>query len=210
MNFSRLTKLGIRALSEVAHRLLIFWRLARANLTIFLFWRLLPASTVIYGRIQILHRPCRFSIGPRGRLGDGLYLATSQTSTIVAGSDVTINLGCVMVAMERISIGDRVAIAEYVTIRDQEHRFAQGLGVREQGYNVAAVEIGDNVWIGRGVYIGPGTKIGKDCIVGANSVVRGNFPDGVLIAGTPAVVKRRLSPTPTPPTDTEAGTFPVE
>ena len=120
----------VRAASEVLHRTAVLFRLTIANLTTFCFWRPLPLSTTIYGRLRILHRPCRFSIGPRGHLGDGLYLATSPTSTITAGADVTINLGCVMVAMERIAIGDRVAIAEYVTIRDQEHRFAKGMGVR--------------------------------------------------------------------------------
>lgn len=192
MNAADFVSLGVRALSEVVHRIFVLWRLTFANLTIFCFWRPLPLSTIIYGRLRILHWPCRFSIGPRGRLGDGLYLATSRTSTITAGADVTINLGCVMVAMDSITIGNRVAIAEYVTIRDQEHRFAKGMGVRDQGYTVAPVEIGDNVWIGRGVYIGPGSRIGANSIVGANSLVRGMFPEGVLIAGTPAVVKKRL------------------
>ena len=68
-----------------------------------------------------------------------------------------------------------------------------------QGYNVAPVEIGDNVWIGRGAYIGPGSKIGANSIVGANSLVRGTFPEGVLIAGTPAVVKKCLFPEDTVP-----------
>jgi len=186
--------LVIRAMSEAFHRTGVLWRLTFANLTTFCFWRPLPLSTTIYGKLRILHRPCRFSIGPRGRLGDGLYLATSRSSTITAGADVTINLGCVMVAMDRITIGNRVAIAEYVTIRDQEHHFAKGKGVRDQGYRTAPVEIGDNVWIGRGVYIGPGSRIGANSIIGANSLVRGTFPEGVLIAGTPAVVKRRLFP----------------
>lgn len=123
-----------------------------------------------------------------------MYLATSRTSTITAGADVTINLGCVMVAMDRITIGDRVAIAEYVTIRDLEHRFAKGVGVRDQGYTVAPVEISGNVWIGRGVNIGPGSKISAFSIVGANSLVRSTFPEGVLIAGTPATVR---APCPT-------------
>lgn len=192
MSAGGLVAFSVRAVSEVLHRIGVLWRLTFANLTTFCFWRPLPLSTTIYGKLRILHRPCRFSIGPRGRLGDGLYLATSRTSTITAGADVTINLGCVMVAMDRITIGDQVAIAEYVTIRDQEHRFAKGNGVRNQGYNVAPVEIGDNVWIGRGVYIGPGSKIGANSIVGANSLVRGAFPEGVLIAGTPAVVKKHL------------------
>ncbi|MEP5151427.1 acyltransferase, partial [Planktotalea sp.] len=92
-----------------------------------------------------------------------------------------------------IKIGDRVAIGEQVSIRDQQHIHTIGKGVRDQGFEVAPVMIGANTWIGRGVFIGPGTRIGKDCIVAANSVVHGEFPDGVLIAGAPAKVRKSLS-----------------
>ena len=64
--------------------------------------------------------------------------------------------------------------------------------MREQGYKVAPIKVGRNVWIGRGVYIGAGAVIGDDCIVGANSVVHGQFPAGSLIAGAPATVRRNL------------------
>jgi acetyltransferase-like isoleucine patch superfamily enzyme len=87
-----------------------------------------------------------------------------------------------------------VAVGEMVSIRDQEHIFIPGQGVRGQGFKVEPVEIGDFTWIGRGVFIGPGTRIGKNCIVAANSVVHGTFPDGVLIAGAPAVVKKLTAP----------------
>jgi acetyltransferase-like isoleucine patch superfamily enzyme len=168
------------------------FRLAWLNLTTFAFHKPLPASTIVYGKVRVLHRPCRFEIGSGCRLGDGLYLATTLSSKIQLGRDVSVQLGCTMVATESITIGDHVAIAEYVTIRDQEHRFRPGYGVRRQGYNSAPVTLGDNCWIGRGAYIGPGTTIGKNSIVGANSVVRGTFPDGVLIAGAPAVIKKVL------------------
>lgn len=187
--------LTVRAVSHGAHIVGRTLRLVRLNLTTFAFHKLLPSSTIVYGAVRVLHRPCRFEIGPGCRLGDGLYLATSLTSTIRLGRDVTVQLGCTMVATNTITIGDHVAIAEYVTIRDQEHIFRPGYGVRGQGYNSAPITIGENCWIGRGAYIGPGTTIGKDSIVGANSVVRGTFPEGVLIAGAPAVIKKTLATT---------------
>jgi acetyltransferase-like isoleucine patch superfamily enzyme len=186
----------VRSLSEISHILLRSLRLIYYNLTCFMFFRSLPWSTVVYGKIRLLHRPCRLSIGRNCRIGDGTYFATSRTATIETGDDVTINLGCVFVSMERISIGSHVAIGEYVSIRDQAHNFAPGHGVRDQGYKVAPVEIGSNVWIGRGAFIGPGTRIGDNCIVGANSVVHGEFPPGVLIAGAPAVAKIELARSP--------------
>ena len=132
-------------------------------------------------------------MGKQCRIGDGVYFATSSTSEINVGNEVNINLGCVIVSIEKIVIGDRTSIAEYVSIRDQEHNFSVGAGTRGQGFSSAPVIIGKNVWIGRGSYIGPGTIIGDNSIVAANSVVSGIFPPGVLLAGAPAKIKRELA-----------------
>lgn len=56
--------------------------------------------------------------------------------------------------------------------------------------------IGDNTLIGIQSVVLNRAKIGNNCIVGAGSVVPEgkSYPDGVLILGSPAVVKRELSP----------------
>ena len=180
----------IGGICVILHLLIKQQRLLYYNLRAFIWHRPAPWSTTIYGRLKFSHLPCRVSIGQRCGLGDGLFLSTGRTASITIGDDVSINTGCLLVASERITIGANTAIGEYVSIRDQAHRFAPGHGVRGQGFDIAPIEIGENVWIGRGVFIGPGTRIGANSIVAANSVVHGVFPDGVLIAGAPAKVKR--------------------
>lgn len=184
---------AVRAVSHLlhwlAHRLRWLW----ANLTTFVWHSPLPWSTTVYGRIRVLHRPVRLRIGKRCRIGDCTYFATSLTSTIEMGDDVTMNQGCVFVAVDRIRIGDNTAIAEYVSIRDQAHNTSSTSGVRGQGFKTSEVEIGRNVWIGKGAYIGAGTVIGDNCVVGANSVVHGEFPANALIVGAPAKVKRLMN-----------------
>ncbi|MBK7615231.1 MAG: gamma carbonic anhydrase family protein [Burkholderiales bacterium] len=56
--------------------------------------------------------------------------------------------------------------------------------------------IGDGSLIGIGAVVLNGAKIGKHCLVGAGALVTEGkeFPDGSLIVGSPAVVKRALSP----------------
>ncbi|MEQ1594838.1 MAG: gamma carbonic anhydrase family protein [Casimicrobium sp.] len=56
--------------------------------------------------------------------------------------------------------------------------------------------VGDGSLIGIGAVILNGAKIGKNCLVGAGALVTEGkeFPDGSLIVGSPAVVKRELSP----------------
>jgi len=56
--------------------------------------------------------------------------------------------------------------------------------------------IGDNSLVGMGSTILNHAKIGANSIVGANSLITEGkeFPDGVLIVGSPARVARKLSP----------------
>ncbi|NDY92956.1 gamma carbonic anhydrase family protein [Ideonella livida] len=56
--------------------------------------------------------------------------------------------------------------------------------------------IGDGSLIGIGAVVLNGARIGRHCLVGAGALVTEGkvFPDGVLIVGSPAVVKRELSP----------------
>jgi acetyltransferase-like isoleucine patch superfamily enzyme len=80
-----------------------------------------------------------------------------------------------------------------VLIWSTNHKyFGSGRPILRQGYTKAPVCIGDNVWIGGGAIVLPGTNIGCDVVVGAGSVVRGEIPPGVLVAGVPAVVKRKI------------------
>ena len=55
--------------------------------------------------------------------------------------------------------------------------------------------IGDASLIGMGSTILNGAKIGKHCLIGAGSLVTQNtvIPDGMLVMGSPAKVKRPLT-----------------
>ena len=53
-----------------------------------------------------------------------------------------------------------------------------------------AVVINSNTWIGTRVLIMPGVTVGSHSIVGGGSVVTKNVPEGVLVAGSPANIKK--------------------
>ena len=57
-------------------------------------------------------------------------------------------------------------------------------------------ELGDNTLVGIGSTILNGARIGRNCLIGAHSLIteRKQFPEGVLILGSPAKVVRELSP----------------
>ncbi len=57
----------------------------------------------------------------------------------------------------------------------------------------APVKIGDNVWVGARAVILPGVTIGNNVVVAAGSVVNRDVPDNVVVAGVPAVIKKRIT-----------------
>jgi acetyltransferase-like isoleucine patch superfamily enzyme len=175
----------------------LFWHLKGALLRLLspLFFRSIGRGTQFTGRVRLPLPFREIDIGARCMIGHDVYFQAGRASEIVLGDDTSLNTGCHLIASERITIGRNVAIGEYVSIRDQEHRFAPGSGVRGKGFRISPVTIEDNVWIGRGAYIGPGTHLRSGSIVGANSVVSGDFPPNVLIAGAPATIRRSILPT---------------
>ena len=97
-----------------------------------------------------------------------------------------------------ISIGRDVLISSNCSIFSITHRtdaLDQGLLFRDTQLP-APVSIGDNVWIGTGARILPGVSIGANTIVGAGSVVTRSIPGGVVVAGIPAKVIRKLEGAP--------------
>lgn len=54
------------------------------------------------------------------------------------------------------------------------------------------ITVGDRVWCGVNVTILAGVTIGDDVIIAAGSVVVSNVPSGCVVAGVPAVVRKRL------------------
>lgn len=55
------------------------------------------------------------------------------------------------------------------------------------------ITVGDNVWFGGGVSVLPGVTIGSNVVVGAGSVVVRDIPSGVVAAGNPCKVLRKIT-----------------
>ena len=53
--------------------------------------------------------------------------------------------------------------------------------------------MGDDVWFGGQVAVIPGVNIGSDVVIGAGSVVTRDIPSGVVAAGNPCRVLRKIT-----------------
>lgn len=83
-----------------------------------------------------------------------------------------------------IEIGCNVTLAPRVHILAHDASTKRELGYTKLGYT----KIADDVFIGAGSVILPGITIGKGSIIGAGSVVTKDIPQGVVVAGNPAMV----------------------
>ncbi len=72
----------------------------------------------------------------------------AKGGVIDIGRDGSIGQGTIIVCCSRISIGAKALIAEYVTIRDQDHEFEADRPAADSGMRIGAIHIGNNVWIG--------------------------------------------------------------
>jgi hypothetical protein len=132
----------------------------------------------------------RIELGERVTLGAGTRIE-SRGGRITVGSDVFVGDGCVVVSCDSIEIGAGTQIAEYVVIRDQDHRM-HGAPLRSSGFETSPVSIGSDCWLGAKVTVLRGARIGDGTVIGAHSLVKGGIPGRTLAVGCPARVVRRL------------------
>jgi maltose O-acetyltransferase len=94
----------------------------------------------------------------------------------------------------RVTIGSRCDIGPGVWMITGSHEL--GPMVRRAGKGTSRpIVIGDGCWIGaRSILVG-GATVGAGSVVGAGALVlAGDYPPNVLLAGVPAVIKKKLSP----------------
>jgi acetyltransferase-like isoleucine patch superfamily enzyme len=130
------------------------------------------------------------------RIGKGVTISdhvkiVTQGARVVIGDGVFIGSGALIVAREGIEIGNDSLVAEYVVIRDQDHR-TDSRPIRDAGYRVMPIRIGCDVWIGSKASILRGASVGDRSVIGAHALVKSHIPDDMLAAGVPARVIKRV------------------
>lgn len=98
---------------------------------------------------------------------------------------------------DTITLGDQSNIQDGSVLHvDENAPLTLGKGVTI-GHKVMlhSCDIGDYSLIGMNAVVLNGAKIGKYCIIGAGAVVKEGMqiPDGSLVVGAPAVIKRQIT-----------------
>ena len=130
-------------------------------------------------------------IGAATRIDDGARVVV-QRGRLIIGQDCLIGRGSGIECLEELIIGDGTLIAEYVMIRDQDHRHEGEGRLDGKGMITAPIKIGHDCWLGakctitRGVEIAPHSVIAANAVVTRSALVRG------IYGGVPA---RLIKPT---------------
>jgi maltose O-acetyltransferase len=155
---------------------ILFWILPPSRL--FLFRRIclklaqveIGKNVSVCGRGLIYGRG-RLRIGNNTWLSPGVIVYTHLNAPIEIGSNCDIGPG-----VEFITGGHLI-----------------GGPSRRAGEGTAkTIVVNNGCWIGAGARILGGVSIGKGAVVAAGSLVIHNVPENVLVAGVPAVVKKKL------------------
>ena len=114
-------------------------------------------------------------------------------SKLSIGKNVSINRNCILHAGGAITIGDDVLIGPNVVVYSQNHNFSkENLLIREQGYTLKAVSIGNNVWLASNTVVLPGVSICSDVVIGAQSLVSKSIDKPGVYAGNPLTFIKEL------------------
>lgn len=107
------------------------------------------------------------------------------------GENVYFNVGCVVLDVMQVKIGQNVLFGPGVHIYTATHPLEAEQ--RRTGLESGkAVFIGDDAWIGGRVVICPGVRIGAGSVIGTGSIVTRDIPSGVVAAGNPCKVIRKI------------------
>lgn len=108
------------------------------------------------------------------------------------GKNFFANHNCIILDGAKVVFGDNIFIAPNCGFYTAGHPIDSEQ--RNQGLEYAyPITVGNNVWIGAHVVVLPGVTIGDEVVIGAGSVVNKDIPSGVIAAGNPCKVIRKIT-----------------
>jgi len=146
--------------------------------------RRMPGSTIRLGKRCVFNSRSEYN---RIGINHACILSTLRDEAVIVIGDECGFSGTTLGCEKSITLGKRVRCGANTVITDTDwHTDDPRTSPPE------AVVIEDDVWLGLNVVVLKGVTIGKGSIIGANSLVTRSIPAGVMAAGDPAKVLKRI------------------
>jgi maltose O-acetyltransferase len=121
-----------------------------------------------------------------------IFLTTLNAAAVIdIGDNVRLN-GCDIQSAVSVTVGDGCILGSCVVVDTDYHSIDVSRRRPEAEPETRAVVIGENVWVAGRATVLKGVTIGADSVVGYGAVVTTDVPAGVVVAGNPARVVRKL------------------
>jgi putative colanic acid biosynthesis acetyltransferase WcaF len=132
-----------------------------------LFGAKIGKGVIIRPSVRVTY-PWKLEIGDRAWVGDYAELYT----------------------LDRITIGEDAVVSQYSKLVTGSHDFDRPT------FDMVTkpIVIEKQAWVAADCFIAPGVTVGKGAVVLARSLVTRDVPEFMVVAGQPAVVKRRRGP----------------
>lgn len=152
---------------------------------------LLPRGPGVQLARAFLFKMAGVKVGRRVKIKKGFILEPFGFSkNLTIGEGTFINTNCRVACRSEVSLGSLCAIGPNVLFETVNH-----VKRESGGWNTVSepIKVGNEVWIGASSIILPGVSIGDGSIVAAGSVVNKDIPAGVICAGVPAKIIKKVS-----------------
>jgi sugar O-acyltransferase (sialic acid O-acetyltransferase NeuD family) len=127
----------------------------------------------------------------------GVLTTTKSPNASIGSFGVTIGKGCNILNQSVLSSDVTIglcAIIYYNAVLTHDVRIGDYVEISPGAILLGRSVIGDYSQIGSHATILPDVILGQNVIVAAGAVVTKNVPDNCMVAGVPAVIKKRLEP----------------
>ncbi|RKF18902.1 acyltransferase [Alginatibacterium sediminis] len=154
----------------------------------------------LYGGIPLLGEGLVMQIGDDCRISAHTTFSgrseQGKPARLSIGNNVDIGWQCTIAVGTKVTIADNVRIAQGCFIAGYSGHPLQAdlraAGHAEPAHSRSSVVLERDVWLASKVSVLPGVTIGQGTVVATGSIVTRSLPDGVLAAGIPAKVIRKL------------------
>ncbi|OAS88194.1 MULTISPECIES: acyltransferase [Metabacillus] len=112
----------------------------------------------------------------------GFKLLVEKEGRFKIGNGCFFNFNCTITCFGDTTIGNDCIFGENVKFYDHNHRFSDTeVLIRNQGYKVGSIKIGNNCWIGSNVTILKDITIGDNVVIGANCLINKSIPSNTIV-----------------------------
>jgi putative colanic acid biosynthesis acetyltransferase WcaF len=165
----------------------------KSNLTLLLFnfcykFCIRPTPRLLFKWRNFVYRLFGAKIGIGVRISNTAKLLYPWN--VVIGNYCWIGENCTLYSIDKIEIGNNVALAHNIFISTASHDLKSLIFETIR----APVKIYDEVWISSNAFINMGVRINRGAVIGSCAVVTKDMPEGYICLGFPAKPVRLRKP----------------